>query len=71
MGLGKMVEGCLPEVNIFLYFAFQETLITTVQSTSRYSMTSDVELKVPHDFLKLKKMNSLYLLEAEISGGGT
>ncbi|XP_054502917.2 cytochrome b5 isoform X1 [Agelaius phoeniceus] len=29
-----------------------ETLITTVQSTSRYSMTSDVKLEVPHNFLK-------------------
>lgn len=68
MGLVKMGEGCLPEVNTFLCFAFQETLITTVQSSSRYSMTSDV--KVPYDFLKLKKLNSFYLLEAEISGGG-
>lgn len=70
MGLVKMREGCLPDVNIFLYFAFQETLITTVQSTSRYSMISDVKLEIPHDFLKLKKLNSLYLLEAEISGVG-
>lgn len=59
-----------PEVNIFLCFAFQETLITTVQSTSRYSMTSDGKLEVPHDFLKVKKLNSFYLLEPEISGGG-
>ncbi|XP_014726406.1 PREDICTED: cytochrome b5 isoform X1 [Sturnus vulgaris] len=43
-----------------------ETLITTVESTSRYSMTSDVEF--PHDFLKLEKLNSFYLLETEISG---
>lgn len=33
-------------------------------------MTSDVKLEVPHNFLKAKKLNSFYLLEAEISGGG-
>lgn len=33
-------------------------------------MTPDVKLEVPYVFLKLKKLNSFYLLEAEISGGG-
>lgn len=33
-------------------------------------MTSHVKLEVPHNFLEIKKLNSFYLLEAEISGGG-
>ncbi|NXI22456.1 CYB5 protein, partial [Sterrhoptilus dennistouni] len=32
--VGELHPDCLPEVNTFLCFAFQETLITTVQSSS-------------------------------------